>query len=194
MRIPDGYILDNYIVAVKRMNIPARTVLESTVLEKDILALPEGDHDRPQEGLDLIFIEGRIRVIQGSGRLASLHVTFVGVPDRTVLRQDSASLEDGFPLIGRHLAFLDFPPIFPASVDYPASGDGYVLGFERVDRGEAAPYVQTLEVRVDDRIKILVGGEHEDSVRGDVEIDVVKQGDRTAEPDALRHNEMPASF
>ena len=194
MRVSDGNVLDDNILAVQRMQVPARGVLEGAVLEEDTLALPERDHDRTEEGLDFLLVQGRVRIVEGTGGGTGLRIPLVRIPDGTVLRDITAPLQDGLPLVLGDLPVLDLPPEFAAAVDDAAAGDGDVMRTGGVQRGQAAPDIQSLEIRVDDGIQVLVGIEDDDGVLHHVQFDMALEFDGTGAPDALGDDKFAAAL
>ena len=186
VRVADNNILDNHVLAIKRMKIPAWAVLEGAVLKENPFAVPEAYHDRAQEGLDFVLVERRVREVEASCSCTGLLVTFVGKPDLTVIRKDSAALKDGFPLVVGHLALLDLPPILSAAVDDSAAGYRYIRHPFRMDGRKAAAHIQTLEIRIDYRIKVLVGIEDYYRILADEEFNMALQADRAGTPHAGR--------
>ena len=184
MRVPYSDVLDSHILAPERMDVPARGVLEGAVLEQDALAFPEGDHHGAEEGLDILLIQGRIRIIEGAGGGAGGRIALVREPVPAVLRDDAAALQDILPFVVGDLGALDLAPVFAAAVEDAAAGDRDVGRAGGVQRRHAAPHVQALEIRPDDGIQELVRVEHDDGVLVHVQLDMAFQFDGAGAPDA----------
>ena len=176
------------------MEVPARGVLEGAALQEHPFAVPQGNEDRTQEGLDFHFIQRRVRIVERAGGEPGLAVALVRIPDIPLLGQHPAACENGLPLVGGDLALFHFAPGVAAAVESPAAGDGDVVRALGVDRREAAPYVQSLEVGVDDGIQVLVRVEDDEGVPLQVHLDATLQADRTGPPDARRHHQAAASL
>ena len=194
MRITDDYILDSKVFAIKRMDIPAGTVLEGAVLQEHAFAVAQADHHRTEESLDFVLVQGRIGIIQAAGSRTRLRIAFVGIPDFAVPAQDAAAGKHGLPLVVGNLALLDFAPEFSAAVDDSAARDRDVRRAFGVDGAEATAHVKPFEVGVYDGIKILVGIEYYDCILADIELDVALQPYGAGAPDAGRNFEAAAAF
>ena len=189
MRVPDSDVPDHDILAPQRMDVPARGVLEGAVLQQDALTITQGDQHGTKEGLDFLLVQGRILIVERTGGGARLGVALVRIPDGSVRRDDAAPLQDGLPLVIRHLAMLDLAPEFSAAVDDAAAGDGDVMRTGRIDGRHTAAHVQPLEIRVDDGIQVLVRVEDDDGVLVHRQFDVALQLDGTGTPDAGGNDE-----
>ena len=176
------------------MEIPAGGILEGAALQQDVLAFPEGDHHRTEERLDLLLVQGRIRIIQRTGGQACLVIPLVRIPDIFLLAQHAAFGQDLLPQVRRDLALLDLAPGIAVAVDDALAGNGDVMLPCRMDRREAATDIQTLEIRVDDRIQVLVGIEDDHRSPLQVQVDVALQSDRSGLPDPGRNDEMTAAL
>ncbi len=194
MGVTDDDILDRQVLAIERMQVPARRVLKGAVLDEDPLALPEGNHHGTEERLDLLLVQGRVGIVEGAGGGACLRIAFVRIPDGSVLGDITAPLQDGLPLVLRDLPVLDLPPVFAAAVDDTAAGDGNVMRAGGVQRGQAAPHVQAFEIRVDDGVQVLVGVEDHDGILLHAQFDMALELDGTGAPDTGRDDELAAAL
>ena len=182
MRVPDDDVLDHDILAIQRMEVPARGILEGAVLQQDALAVAEGKQHGTEEGLDFLLVQGRILIIQRARGGARLRVALVREPGLAVLRNVTAALENRVPLVVGDLAALDLAPEFSAAVEDAAAGDGDVMRAGGVEGRHAAAHVQPLEVRVDDGVQVLVRVEDDDGVLVHEKFDVTLQLDRAGAP------------
>jgi len=91
---------------------------------------------------------------------------------------------EGLPLYVAHLAALYRPPLLPVAVDDTFARDGDILAVRSTDSGET-PF--RLSFFIDKQP--LVGREIENGVFLQVQVDIVFQLDRSAQPYAHRHNE-----
>ena len=61
-----------------------------------------------------------------------------------------------------------------------------------MDRGKAATDVEALEVGVNDRVEVLVRGEHEHGALFEAQLDVALQADWATEPESFRDDDGAA--
>ena len=193
MRVTHHNVLDDEVPAPQRMQIPSRRILEGNALQKDILTFAKAHKNGPQECLDLVFVQAGIREIKASRSETGLHIAFVRIPHGLVFAENSAGFHQGLPDIVPHLAPLHFPPGRAVSVNHALSGDGNVGGILRVDGRKAPAHIQSLEIRVDDRIQILIGGENDYSIIFKMQFNMTLQADGAGEPDTVRHDKLSAA-
>ena len=188
-------VVDGDVFAGQGMQTPAGRILERNSLEQNFLALDDVQQygAEPRAYFVPFFIgldaHGIVELLAGLG---TLERAFGGIPD--VVLHYAARSKEGFPLRGRHLAFLHGTPAVARAVEHSVAGDGDVLSIAGRDGRLATAGVKPFERGLDDGVGIEVVGEEHQRVLLRIEVDVAQQLDGAGEPQSFGDDHLASAL